>query len=292
MKTKEWALIINSLMLQLAVGTITLIALFRGFASGEASSEMAVNITTQGLFLVGPIGVAGIIAAFFHLGNPARAIRALSNIKTSWLSREIFFTNVFLGLWFITYALEFLGKPNTLFLWLSVVAGFVALWSMASIYYVTKRPGWFSANTYVGFFGTAVIFGSASMALMLVGSGGEEQGDTSLLITASICAVAILCVRVVLELKLIPTLKPTQAMPGLNNLACAARKVEDVVPLYKKLAIGGLASSIVGGLMLLAVLNAGEGSGMFAVVVSALLILLGETASRSGFYTLGPQKWV
>lgn len=291
MKKKEWSLIINSLMLQFAVGTITLIAFYRALFAADLGDEAVTSMTSAGLFFVGPVGVAGIIAAFFHLGSPTRAFRSLNNIKTSWLSREIFFTNVFLGLWFVTYALEFLGRPNTLLLWLSLIAGMLALWSMASIYYVTKRPGWFCANTYVGFFGSALVLGCVGLALTLSIANLEKRGGMGLLLVASFAAIAVLMVRLVLELKLIPTLKPTQAKPSFNNLACAARKISNDVPRYRRLAIGGMSSSIVGGLVLLMLVqNGGNGLGLATVIAPALLIIVGELSSRLGFYSLGPHK--
>ena len=39
--------------------------------------------------------VAGLGAAFLHLGRPSNAWRALGNLRSSWLSREIFFASAF-----------------------------------------------------------------------------------------------------------------------------------------------------------------------------------------------------
>ena len=51
-----------------------------------------VDASAAWVFLIGVVGgglaVAGLLASTFHLGHPERAWRALSQWRSSWLSRE------------------------------------------------------------------------------------------------------------------------------------------------------------------------------------------------------------
>ena len=106
----------------------------------------------------------------------------------------------------------------------------------------------------------------------------------------SLLALCLLIVRFILERQLLPTLKPTKAKPSWNNLACAARTIEDVVPLYKKLTRFGLGCSLVGVILLL--VNGFNGSQLHlaTILFVAVALFAGELLSRSGFYSLGPRK--
>ena len=63
-------------------------------------AQPAPVLFTGGAVLVLLLGVAGLIAATFHLGRPMRAWRAASMWRTSWLSREVIALPVFLALVF------------------------------------------------------------------------------------------------------------------------------------------------------------------------------------------------
>ncbi|WP_106004625.1 DmsC/YnfH family molybdoenzyme membrane anchor subunit [Neomoorella humiferrea] len=49
---------------------------------------------------------AGMLISLGHLGSPLGAPRAILNLKSSWLSREIFFAAWFFVLWALNYVLE------------------------------------------------------------------------------------------------------------------------------------------------------------------------------------------
>jgi DMSO reductase anchor subunit len=57
------------------------------------------------------LGVLGLVAAFFHLGHPERAWRALAMWRTSWLSRECLALPVFLATTFLYGLAHWLGTP-------------------------------------------------------------------------------------------------------------------------------------------------------------------------------------
>lgn len=90
---REWALVLFSLVMP---------ALAAWFAGGLLFSDRRPPLAQ---FLV--IGAVVLGIATLHLGRPARAWRAILNARTSWLSREILFTNGFLFL-----ALPYLILPH------------------------------------------------------------------------------------------------------------------------------------------------------------------------------------
>lgn len=60
------------------------------------------------LIALGLLGL-GLVASFFHLGHPERAWRAVSQWRTSWLSREVIALPLFMGSVFLYGLLHFMG---------------------------------------------------------------------------------------------------------------------------------------------------------------------------------------
>jgi DMSO reductase anchor subunit len=58
---------------------------------------------------------AGLIASFFHLGHPERAWRAMTQWRTSWLSREVIILPIFMALVFLYAVVHFFGWTQPLF---------------------------------------------------------------------------------------------------------------------------------------------------------------------------------
>lgn len=73
-----------------------------------------------------------------HLGKPMRAWRAILNVRSSWLSREIVFTNLFLLL-----GLPFVALPHasSTFGWPALLAGIALAFSIDGVYRAIPRPG-------------------------------------------------------------------------------------------------------------------------------------------------------
>lgn len=72
----------------------------------------------------------------WHLGHPERAWRALGNLRSSWLSREVALVLAFLAF----SALSQIGFPQVRSLaWIAAAAGFAALFAVDRIYQVALR---------------------------------------------------------------------------------------------------------------------------------------------------------
>ena len=111
-------------------------------------------------------GALGLALSAFHLGRPARAWRALGNLRRSWLSREVALVLAFLGL----TALGPVGFPRVRGLaWAAAAAGFAALFAVDRVYQLavrTTRTDFHSAHVLLnGLYLTGLLCGYWPLAL-------------------------------------------------------------------------------------------------------------------------------
>jgi sulfite dehydrogenase (quinone) subunit SoeC len=142
-----------------------------GFGWPVADDRLAAFLVCA---LSGGLAVAGLVSSTFHLGHPERAWRALSQWRSSWLSREGVLAILTLAL-FSSYALYWLilgVRPMVL----GIVSGSLAaltVFSTAMIYSSLRTvPSWHSVLTpacYLGF--------SLSSGMLLASSVGQFSGD-------------------------------------------------------------------------------------------------------------------
>jgi len=135
-------------------------------------------IFETGLSLKNPVLLALILigsatlSSFLHLGNPANAPKALNNLSTSWLSREILAIGVFSVSLVVTVTLGWkTGNPGPLkyLMVLSSVGGMALLWTMTRVYIVPTIPAWNSWYTPVSFVSTAL--GLGLITLLFINAG-------------------------------------------------------------------------------------------------------------------------
>lgn len=295
MLRKEWSLIVYSLMLQAAVGIFFCLAVFRLIFTGESgagqmTSQNVNTLTSTAMGLTGLLILAGMTVSVFHLGNPFRAYRSVTNLSNSWLSREIFFTSGFLVLWAAGFLMEKYGNSSFILIWLTLGAGVLVIWSMARIYYSTGKTGWHSASTFLDFFGTPVIFGTLGFVVMLWGQYTTD-GVKNLLIIFSILSLFILIARFAMQLKLVEKFLSMQEEFSMDQLVCASLPEKGMISLYKKIIIGGFFCTFAGCcLMLLMMMISTFDSGHLLIVFPAVLVVAGEISSRSSFYLIGSDE--
>ncbi|TRZ86483.1 hypothetical protein D4R89_11035 [bacterium] len=168
MAKKEWPLIAFTLLSQTAVGFFLLFTVplaLSGTVTGAADVRL---LRLRSLLFVLALLAAAAALSFFHLGNPFNAYRALNNIRTSRLSREIFFELLLIFLVAVVCWLEWRisGSQDLrlgLYL-LAALAGVGLIWSMAGIYRLEAVPVWNNAMTPFSFFMTAFVLGALGSA--------------------------------------------------------------------------------------------------------------------------------
>src|SRR5205807_2527141 len=117
-------------------------------------------------------GTVALAASLLHLGRPTRALKALRNVRTSWLSREVALFSVFalLALAYAACWARSAPAPRGLTLGLGIAAttaGVAGVYASARLYLVPARPVWNSGRTPAAFFATAASTGPL-LALLAV----------------------------------------------------------------------------------------------------------------------------
>ncbi|GEM_PF-1474062 len=117
------------------------------------------------LYVAAGLMVVALALSFLHLNNPLHSVYALSNLETSWLSREILFVSLFLfALALVSFILYF-KKPGVkyyrTFIPGAAVIGLIMVYTMSRLYMIPTVPPWNSLSTLVGFYSTALLMGSA-----------------------------------------------------------------------------------------------------------------------------------
>lgn len=158
----EWPLLIFTLLAQAAAGLYLAVVFVREFMvaakSGESAAE-AVKATRLPALVAGVMLAIGVVISMAHLGTPSGAYRALGNLGSSWLSREILGNICFGLLWLLAYVLELKNMGG---LWagrLAAVAGIALVFVMGGLYMASIIPAWMSPYTLVAFCATTLVLG-------------------------------------------------------------------------------------------------------------------------------------
>jgi len=128
------------------------------------------------------LAVGGLMASTFHLGNPQRALKAFSQWKTSWLSREAWCSVAALTVMAVYGSgLVFWGTSWTLLGWVGTAFCLLTVFTTSMIYAQLKTiPRWNMPVTPVIFLilsvsGGALLSGQVSWALVLLLAAGAAQ---------------------------------------------------------------------------------------------------------------------
>lgn len=164
----HWPLVALTLLTQLSLGTVaaTVVAELAGGAGRSGLAGGAVGAAIAGAVALG--------ASLFHLGRPTHAFKALRNLRTSWLSREVALLSLFSGA-SLAYAAAWMwadasgaGRALRLVLGVgAVVAGLAGIYASGRLYLVPARPVWNSRRTLVAFFATGLSTGPLLALLCL-----------------------------------------------------------------------------------------------------------------------------
>lgn len=191
MNAQDWALIIYTLFLQSAVG---IYAVSRAAVWKETERVERMRF----LWLAAGLGIAGVLASFLHLGYPGNALLTMSNLGSSWLSREILLTVCFGAAGLISLFLEHreVGDVNLRNGWavLTGIVGIALVYVMSMIYRSTAFPAWEHVSTTVGFLATAGVIGSVVVFGRQCCRKGETA-STGMTILATL-ALALLTVEI------------------------------------------------------------------------------------------------
>jgi anaerobic dimethyl sulfoxide reductase subunit C (anchor subunit) len=291
MLRNEWSLIGYSLLVQMAAGLFLFLGFFRLIQPALTDSKTTISFIAPGMALVGPLLALGMLVSLFHLGNPFRAYRAVSNLRSSWLSREILFTGTFFALWLVYFVCEINGIYVRPLIGLTMLAAILTVISMAGIYYSTGNRGWNSMNTYAGFLGSVVILGSAGTVLLMAAAGEIVSSLVGLLKISILLLIFLVTIKLGQQLGLILSLKSSDNSWSVDNLVAGTDHQSAGTEMHRTLTLWGIVLSICGAATAFFTVATGhpEATGPY-LVASAVLVLAGEILGRAGFYCLGPPR--
>jgi len=174
-----WSLVFFTLFAQAAFGLVVSLAIV---AAGRQRARRIVytNVRTMVTGIALLLMAAALVFSFFHLGSPEKAFYAVSNLRYSWLSREILMVSVFsavLLIWYIMQKTDAAGRlANRYMRSLSVLAGALMVYTMARLYMVPTIPVWDSARTLVLFYSSGLLLGAPLLMALIVPSYLGEPG--------------------------------------------------------------------------------------------------------------------
>lgn len=268
----EWTLVLFTVLVQAAVGTVLVGECLLRKADDAAERK---RIRRQSLVAFAFFAVAGVIS-LGHTGYPFNSFYTVFNIGSSWLSREIAALSltgmVFLWLAFMRMKEEEQAAEKTAAL-LVVVFGFLLIGVMSRVYRLSIAPAWDSWSGFLAFFGSAFLLGSLWQALATGRSDGGKKFGAPL--------VALAFVGLAFAAASAPLGVPT-ATGGVNpaTVLVPASCIASTLALRMALSVLGVA------LLALSVIRAASGCGKCACVpvLAFGLVLLGELLGRSMFY--------
>ncbi|MHB1097444.1 MAG: DMSO/selenate family reductase complex B subunit [Gemmatimonadaceae bacterium] len=158
----EHSLVAFTLLAQLAVGATWFRSVREPF-NGRALAVVTI------------IMLAALLASFVHLGQPRHAWRAVANLRTSWLSREVLSAALFMGA--LLRVLTTGGRG----LWLANTAGLALIISMAQVYRLRTVPEWNSRATTVSFFTTTLLLGGVLHGGLIAAGPGWAMAAMALI---------------------------------------------------------------------------------------------------------------
>ena len=134
-------------------------------------------------------GAVALAASLLHLGRPTKAVKALRNLRRSWLSREVALFPAFSALSFAYAALWLApgastGRGGGGRAWPRSPSEPAGVYASGRIYLVPARPVWNSGRTLVSFFATALVTGPP-VALLAIGVDRLGRGWVIVLVAAA-----------------------------------------------------------------------------------------------------------
>ncbi|EKN63261.1 DMSO reductase anchor subunit [Schinkia azotoformans MEV2011] len=274
----EWPLLIFTVCMQAAIGGMLMLWLFYKKIS-DSGKEKTYAAMRMPLFIIAGLSLIGLIASFAHLGTPTNAFNTIRNIGSSWMSREILVTGMFIAAVFITAGLAIVQKkvnPNLLLV--STLIGLVDIYCMAAIYAKTLVSGWNSINTFTSFYGTALVLGPV-LAVSFIAPALKEKAQ-SLIKYSFYIAMAGIAIQLI-GLALFGTVMPEVNMITGVNAMTELAGYQGTVALRWIIEVIG-----VGVLGFMAMATNKKVSLSFAYLALAAIILA-EGMSRYVFYVLG-----
>jgi anaerobic dimethyl sulfoxide reductase subunit C (anchor subunit) len=299
MNVREWALPVYTILMQLATGALSVLWIIRSrFVSkfGAESVDRACENSILVVFFTVAVAMAG---SHFHLSKPHLSFLAVTNLGSSWLSREIFLSVLFFSsvglLWFLGWRKLHLRKTSVG--WLAIFFGWANLYCMAIIYMLPTQIAWDTPITMVSFVCTALLLGTMALTTLLIMD--LKYSDLRGLAKARLQATVIKgslswLVAAASFIVILQTAMNISQLISLNNSTRETAQTSAMLLLRLYPALFGLHLALiivgVGGLALAVYLHSRDQKPvrdlLLPAYVTCLLVMVGEILGRFLFYAI------
>jgi len=172
---KKLSLILFTILSQATVGAFSVTMVIHLFPT----SEEVEKLISLALITCSVIMICSLIIALGHLGSPLIAFKTITNVRSSWLSREVFLAALFTGLCLVTTYLQLnpikSGKLQIGIGWTAGIVGLLFIYAMGKLYMLKTISWWNSFHTPLSFFITAFILGGLIVDLSLLITISENR---------------------------------------------------------------------------------------------------------------------
>jgi anaerobic dimethyl sulfoxide reductase subunit C (anchor subunit) len=173
-----------TILAQTAVGAFLTLGALDAWAGGLTGRPDALSVAGTALLAIGPLMGVALLVSLLHLGTPTAAWRALANLRSSWLSREILFALLFTVTASLCAVLRATGSGTgavrgaaTAVAALAALCGLALVYAMSRVYRVRTLPVWDTPLTTVSFFATALLLGTLAAGTGLVLLPGAPEAS-------------------------------------------------------------------------------------------------------------------
>jgi anaerobic dimethyl sulfoxide reductase subunit C (anchor subunit) len=285
----------------MSVGSFIILGVIHFFVARKSGLQEADRMSDRALLAIGPVLVLGTIASLLHLGNPINAWRAIGNLDSSWLSREILCNVLFIGAGAVFAVMQWrkLGTASlrNAIAWVAALIGVALVISMSQVYMIRTVPAWNTISTVLSFFTTTFLLGAMAVGTAYAAnytymqrkneSGCEAEGVQCELLRYALRGLAVASIVLVGVTFVIMPLY----MGYLANESVTTRQSADIiindhsVILGIRLALVFLGAVLLGGFLYRTASNPGRERLMINLAYAAFaLVLLSELLGRYLFY--------
>jgi anaerobic dimethyl sulfoxide reductase subunit C len=298
MELREWALIVFTILAQMSVGAFWVLIIVHSYATRKAGVEEADRMSDRALLAIIPVLALGMLASLMHLGNPFSAYKAVSNLDSSWLSREILFGVLFAvsGALYAFLQWRKMGSVavRNVIAWVTALLGFGLVYSMASVYMLYSQPSWNTLATQISFFVTALLLGALAMGAAFVWNFTQVQktdpgcADVQCeLMRTTLRWIAVASVVLLgIELVVLPVYLGYLATGNSATLASLRMMVSDFGLLFAlRVILVFVGAGVFGMFLYQSASSAGQEKMLGSMTYSAfVLVLAAEVMGRYLFY--------
>ena len=299
MNVREWALPVYTILMQLATGALSVLWIIRSRFVSKFEAESVDRACENSILVVFFTVAVAMAGSHFHLSKPHLSFLAVTNLGSSWLSREIFFSVLFFSsvglLWFLQWRKLHLRKTSVG--WLAIFFGWANLYCMAIIYMLPTQIAWDTPITMVSFICTALLLGIMALATLLIMD--LKYSDLRGLAKARLQATVIKeslswLVGVASLIVILQTAMNVSQLISLNNSTRETAQTSAMLLLRLYPVLFGLHLALiivgVGGLALAVYLHSRDRKPvrdlLLPAYVTCLLVMVGEILGRFLFYAI------